>query len=398
MAQYRYKAIDSRGNAIDGELTRDSLSDAITELESKGLQIDSITLASNQDSTSAQPSPIPRVMLSGDRLKSHFDAVLARRDELVPAMEALTNELPRGATRRELIHLVELLRTARSGTELSRSRHATRWLPLLLTGLTQAAATERLGDLVSIAARESRQRSERRRVLAYPLAVLLITILVVALLCGIIVPPFRQMFAEFGLTLPAPTLLVISISDQITDHFVSTLISLVIAGVVAYIIARLWIRAGLTTRLLGRFVAGNSASVGAMASLVSQLTDLLSIGVALPDALWLAGEGCGHRFYQRAAEDLARHAHDSDQPLQQCPSAGVLPGNVIHALSAGPDGSPHLPLLHELGVMYSDNASHRTSWMTGAVAQISIVLIGLAVGFVVLALFAPMVSLISGLT
>jgi len=236
--------------------------------------------------------------------------------------------------------------------------------------------------------------------LAYPAAVMLITVLVFALICAIIVPPFQQMFAEFGLRLPAPTLFVMAISERFSGDLISTLLIMAIAAAVIYFALRWLARSGLTMGIFGRFVAGNSVSVGAMSSLIAQLNDLLSIGISLPDALWLAGEGCGHRFYQRAAEDLARHVHDSKLtklPLEACPAAEKMPGNLIHALSAGPGGTPHLPLLHELGTMYADNATHRTSWMTGAIAQLSIVMIGLAVGFLVLALFLPLVSLISGL-
>lgn len=405
MPPYRYSATDGEGNTHEGELSCDTLAEAISELEAKEWTVGSISLIPDSDDgftafnePSGRTKPVARVSLTGNNLQSHFDSVVARRDELVPALEALSNELPRGTTRRELSQLVRVLSTTNSGAELSRSKHATRWLPLLLTGLTQESATQRLGDLVAMAARETRNRSERRRMLAYPAAVLLITVLVFSLICALIVPPFQQMFEEFGLRLPAPTLFVMAISNRFSNDLVFTLFILAIAALVVFFAVRAWARSGLTMQILGRSVAGNSVSVGAMASLVSQLKDLLSIGVSLPDALWLAGEGCGHRFYQRAAEDLARHVHDSRLPLEACPAAEKLPGNLIYALSAGPGGTPHLSLLHELAAMYADNATHRTSWMTGALAQLSIVLIGLAVGFLVLALFAPLVSLISGLT
>ena len=180
-----------------------------------------------------------------------------------------------------------------------------------------------------------------------------------------------------------------------TTRFV-ILVALIASGV--YGVIRLWVHFAMTTRVLGFLTAGNSGSVSAMSSLTSQLAELLSIHVSLPDALWFAGQGCGHYHFKHVAEQLARHAYLGTQPLSESPFARNLPANVIYALQAGPDGSPNVALLHELSAMYGDRAGQRVDWSTGTMAQFSIVLIGIAVGFVVIALFSPLVSLVSGLS
>ncbi len=405
MTRYRYLAKNADGHQLEGELECDTLTNAITELESRGWSVGSVERITESFSdgipTAANASysaPDPASLSSDNQLQSHFHSVLANRDQLIPALESLASELPRGAVRREVAQLVRLLKTAKTSKELSASPHATRWLPLLLTGMTQESASERLGELLVVAARDDWARSQRRRLLAYPAVVLMVTLLVLALICTLIVPSFKSMFEDFGIRLPYSTQLLIGISDQITEHFLETVAGVALTLIALYAGVRLWLHASLTTRLFGRFVAGNASSVSAMASFISQLTDLLSIGISLPDALWLAGEGCHHRFFQRAAEDLARHAYDSGQPLQACSAAEKFPGNLMYALTAGPNGTPHLLLLHELGVIYADHATHRTSWMTGAIAQISILFIGLAVAFAALALFGPLFSLVQGLS
>ncbi|MEM1067436.1 MAG: type II secretion system F family protein [Planctomycetota bacterium] len=411
MTRYRYSATDADGEWLEGELDHSSLADAIADLESRGWQVGSIELVDRaNESVPQDPEPTdafsssltsPFVLSapsSTNRLRSHFDSVFEQREQLIPALQALVAELPGGTARRELNQLTHSLETVRSGSELSSSKNATRWLPLLMTGLTEGSSTHRLGDLLTTAARESRNRNERRKVLVYPILVLLIALLVLTMICVVIVPSFRKMFDEFGLMLPYPTTVLIEISTQFTDHLFKTLVALVVAGILIAIAAQMWIKFGLTNQIFGRMSAGSASNVSAMASLVGQLSDLLSIGISLPDAIWLAGEGCNHRFYQRAAEELARFAYDSGQPLNRCPAADRFPGNVIHALSAGPDGMPHLELLRELSAMYSDHSTQRTSWISGAAAQLAIVLVGLCVGFVVIALFAPLISLISGLS
>ncbi len=110
-----------------------------------------------------------------------------------------------------------------------------------------------------------------------------------------------------------------------------------------------------------------------MSSLTSQLAELLSIDVSLPDALWIAGQSCRHYHFKNVAEQLARQAHDSLVPLRESPVAHNLPANVIRALEAGPGGKPNLALLRELSAMYGDRANQRVDWSTGAIAQFAIV-------------------------
>jgi type IV pilus assembly protein PilC len=135
-----------------------------------------------------------------------------------------------------------------------------------------------------------------------------------------------------------------------------------------------------------------------MSSLTRQLAELLSIDVSLPDALWIAGQSCQHYHFKNVAEQLARQAHGSLVPLRESPVAHNLPANVIRALEAGPGGKPNLTLLRELSVIYGDRANERVDWSSGAIAQFAIIFLGITVGFVVIALFSPLVSLVSSLS
>ena len=71
---------------------------------------------------------------------------------------------------------------------------------------------------------------------------------------------------------------------------------------------------------------------------------------------------------------------------------------MIHALESGPDGGPDIALLRELSAMYGDRAAQRVDWSSGVLAQLAIVMVGLVVGYVVLALFMPLFSMVSSLS
>jgi type IV pilus assembly protein PilC len=399
MPEFCYQATDNGGQSVTGELSAENLADAIAELESRGLSVQSIRLSSTPQTQSAsEPPREPSKPTQAIPLEQHFVVAVERKEILVPALTALADEMPSGRGRREIRLLADALRNAKTSTDLRRSKVAIAWLPLLVTGFNSESGTRRLSELISYASQESQNRSQRRRLFAYPMAVLVLAFAVLTFLSVAIVPIFGDMFDDFGLQLPRPTLAVIFLADQIRFDALRFVISLLLIVATCYGLARLWNHFALTTRLLGSITAGNTANLSAMSSLTSQLAELLSIDVSLPDALWIAGQSCQHYHFKKVAEQLARHAHGSLAPLRESPVAHNLPANVIRALEAGPGGKPNLALLRELSVIYGDRANERVDWSSGAIAQFAIIFLGITVGFVVIALFSPLVSLVTSLS
>lgn len=401
MPEYSYQASGDDGHSVTGELSAESVAAAIAALEASGLTVESISLTSIGQSH--RPSAVNALGTSSPSrfdtttLDRQFDAVMERREILIPALAALASEMPAGRGRREIQQLVGLLQKAQTAPDLRGSKVALQWLPFLTTGFTTESSTRRLSDLIAHASRESENRSQRRRLLAYPLVVMLIALAVFAFLCVMVVPTFGSMYADFGVRVPWSTRLVVGIADQLQHHPIQLVLIVGLTSAAIYGLVRLWVHFALTTRVFGIFVAGNSASVSAMSSLTIQLAELLSIGVELPEALWIAGQGCQHYHFKNVAEKLARFAHAANGPLNESPVARSLPANVIHALQAGPNGGPQIRLLRELSEMYGDRAGERVDWSTSATAQFAIVVLGIMVGFVVIALLSPLISLVTSL-
>lgn len=395
MAFYLYEANNEDQQKVSEEIQAESVSEAIQQLEARGLTVLSIRQV---DAESAPSNSGKRSVVSGSgnlSLEEHFESALRRREVLFPALTALADDMPAGRPRTEMRNLVSALQDAKSTSELRRNDIIVQWLPLLSSGFTSETTTQQLSDLIAHATRESENRRQRRRLLAYPIIVALLAFSLVVFISALVVPIFSSMFREFGLHLPAPTLLVVFLGEEMRDHSTRFFGSAALIALACYGLMRWWIRLALTTRLFGMFTAGNSANVSAMSSLTGRLAELLSIGISLPDALWIAGQGCRHHHFQLVAQQLARDAHLGR--VSESPVAHNLPANVLSAMD-GVRGEPNVPLLRELSSMYEQRISERVEWSTGIVAQFAIIAIGVAVGFVVIALFMPLVSLISGLS
>ncbi|MFK8113264.1 MAG: type II secretion system F family protein [Rubripirellula sp.] len=399
MPKYSYEATNESGETITGETVAEKAAEALAKLEADGLQVESIQLV--RESVAVPEKPALRSTHADSsspyvKLDDQFQAAMDRRHALIPAFAALADEMPVGKAKVELRQLSRALQGAEFATDLRRSKVATRWLPLLVTGFSNESNSRHLSDLLAHASQESENRRQRRRSLAYPFLIFLLALGVLLGLCSIVVPTFESMFHEFGLMLPLPTRMVLGLSHQIRTNPGGLFLGVALSVAVVFGLLFLWTRFALTTRLFGFATSGNSLNVNAMSRLTRQLAELLSIEVSLPDALWIAGQQCQHHHFKLAAEQLARDAHRGK--ISDSSVAHNFPANMIHALTAGPKGGPNVPLLRELSTVYSDRVANRVDWSTGVIAQGALVFVGIMIGFTAIALLAPMVSLISSLS
>ena len=392
MPEYTYQATNPEGSTVMNELVAEDLATALEQLKNQGLTVLSIR------PKDVPFSPLPLAPESSHHrlwLEAHFESALQRREVLIPALTALVDDLPAGRHRDEMRCVVTAFKAAKSSEDLLHSEALLQWLPLLVFGLSSETTTQQLGDLIAQASREDENRRQRRRLLAYPLVVALLAFVVVAFLSVIVVPIFSSMFDEFGISQRGPTRWVIFISDQLRLHPWQSLGSVTLICIAAYAVGRVWIRLTLTTQLFGFFTLGNSGNVSAISSLTGILAELLDMGLSLSDSLWIAGQGCRHHYYRRVTQQLAKDAHCGQVANSRV--AKKLPANVLVAIQ-GVDGKPNVPLLRELSALYGDRVWERIDCSTSVFAQFAVVAVGLAVGFVVIALFSPIIGLVSNLS
>ena len=400
--EFSYQARDEDGKLVEGRLSADSVSTAVSQLESQGWLVESINSIrkpqpESKEEQSKEEPKTPRD-IPGVSLQEHYRLAIENRSVIVPALVALSGEMPRGDGRAELRQLVDSLENARSAADLNREPLMTRWLPLITAGFDHDSDSKLVGDLIAQTSREADNRTQRRRIIAYPLLALFSALIVFAMLCALLVPTFHEMMDSWGVQVPWNTRLVFFISEQMRTNLFVFLATCGLITFGVYVLLRLWTHFALTTRFFGMWTSGNSANVSAMATFTGQLAELLRINVSVPDALWLAGQASRHYYFRSAAEKLARHAHRGDRPLREAPAARTFPANLFHALEAGPGGTPNVRLLRELSTIYGDRVAQRTDWTTGTVAQMTVVLVAILTAFVVISVFMPLTTLISGLT
>lgn len=356
-------------------------------------------------------------------LTERVSRLLEDRESLTVALDAIAEELPAGRYRHEMQGFVAGLNRGAAADELCRGpKAANLLLPLLASAGQPAMAAGRYQSLFAESYREQEFRRQRRRVLAYPIVVLLTAVAVFIFLSVVVVPVYGQVLDSFELQLPRLTVGVVQLSEWLRFEPIGVVLATLAAVCTLYLLWRLATSLAFFDRIFGGLFSGSSRAVAAMAIFTRRLAEGLAAELPLAVAMQLAGQSTSCRSIQRAARQLANDANDCGDTLETSPAAAWFPATLIHALStracpaeaaaSASKATPHsedtgvpdaatstrVRLLQELAETYSERLHYRWDWATGTLAQFSIVFVGLVVGIVLLALLLPLIDLVSGLS
>jgi len=305
------------------------------------------------------------------------------------AATAFADELPWGKRKLELRALVATLKAPTTNPIADPAS----WTTSFADGLRGDFS---LQSWMNEAVRESQVRSRRSRAWIYPVVILSLVVVLMSFIVPFIVRPFELMFDEFGLTLPVPTLLLFQIANTYFPSPWTTLLWATLFTGFSFGISR-WILRYQLTRQCNWVVAGNSSRVSAMSSFTGMLAHLLDAKVPLPDAIAEAARTCGNAIIATDGLKLANQIRDVEQPLASCAAPAWLPLNVWIAIAAMQNDSSNTGLLRDLAAMYEERLTTRTNWTANTGGLFGIVIVGVLVASMVIALFMPLIELISGL-
>jgi len=349
---------------------------------------------------------------NGDAVRKRFNDALSLKDSVVLALTQAAESLS-GSLRRELTRLSNEVAFASNAEGVLRNpRLLELFLPLaialpkLLSSDPRTRQSEVDRHVFQVLQRQTKSvhaTKGRWDVLLYPLLVLLMSLLVLAFIAVAIVPEFEQMFFEFGLTLPAPTKLVITLSHL----FESVWFWLFFGLLVLLVGAIMGLRAAFQLRWLlwesyGSQITGRHSTRRSLGDFAWHTAMLLEAGQEIDTAIEIAGAAKGQVDWRFETPNLTNPLlGNPQQPTQM----NWYHGTPCHLLSlalnlhqeAAASGA-QAALLREVACVYWDREQSQMIWMLSWLHPVAVLGTSFVVGFVVLALFMPLVQLISGLT
>lgn len=332
--------------------------------------------------------------------KATIDRILESKSELIASLEKILLIPEAAAHTREIRSFIDALRRALSADEFLEDGSLAIWLPALLTfGRAKDRGKSDLREVIEAIILTKENRSSSSGALMYVGLVFFLTLGVVLFLCSTVIPIFAEMFRDFELRLPPPTRALVWVSERLGPR------SAAIFGVSVTSALMLWLAIRIGRRLfvalepasiLRGFSSGSSSSLMAMSRFATTLAELLQIGTPMIEALKAAGKASQSVSLAGDALRLAADLRTAGKPSGAV--ASHFPGLLLQALNPAGYATPNILFLNELGQIYAERSRYRTDWVAGFIVPLSTIFIGCLIAFVAIALFMPLISLVTSLS
>ena len=258
-----------------------------------------------------------------------------------------------------------------------------------------------LGRLAEFAEKSEKIKNKVKGAMIYPIVVLFAAVGITAFLLVAVIPKFKQVFNDMlgGAALPAITEAVIQMSEWV-QHNGLTLAAAVVAVVVlkkvigktekgAYIYDVLSLKMPVTGTLVQRT---------AVSRVTRTLGTLLSSGVPILQSLVIVRDTTGNRVVSQALQnvhDAVKEGEGMTGPLSQCK---VFPPMVVSMVEVGEETGALADMLTRIANTYDDEVDNAVAGMTAAIEPALIIVLAVVVGTIVIAMFLPMIKIISSVS
>jgi type IV pilus assembly protein PilC len=229
----------------------------------------------------------------------------------------------------------------------------------------------------------------------YPAAILVVAVLVVALIMVLVVPTFKEVFSSFGAELPAPTLVVVAISDFFVDnwYWMLAIIVGVVVGISMAYKRSVPMQIALDRGILKFPVIGDIIRKATIARWARTLSTMFSAGVPLVEALDSVGGASGNHVYVVATRHIQNEVSTGLTLNMSMHNSGVFPSMVVQMVSIGEESGQLDSMLSKVADFYDEEVDDAVAAMSTLLEPIIMVFLGVVIGGLVVAMYLPIFKL-----
>ena len=236
--------------------------------------------------------------------------------------------------------------------------------------------------------------------MVYPIIVITMAIAIMGFLLVFIVPKFEAIFHDMlgNRPLPVITMFVINLSKLVQNHW-PVIIGLLVAVVAGYkFMNRTTSGRSIIDRLkLHLPLFGDLNRKTAISRFSRTLGTLVTSGVPILQALNITRETAGNMVIAGAISQVHERVKEGESIVQPLEASGAFPPMVISMVDVGEETGQLPEMLLKIADVYDDETDNSVAGLTSALEPIMIVFLAVVVGTIVIALFMPLISIITGL-
>lgn len=412
MAKFAYTAADKEGHEIEGTIESTSESRARKELASQGFTVtkmSEVVVTEKKASVKAKKRPKP---LFGTGVKSENVTIFSRQlATLLKAGLPLLRSLEVIARQEKNPYfkgiIEDIADSVRTGNKFSEGlAQNPKVFDKLYVNMARAGEAGGVLDVVldrlsTFQEKALKTTNKVKSAMVYPIVIMSVAVIIVAILMVFVIPQFQKIFSEMlnGAAMPGLTQMIINISDFMRDNYILTIL-IVVAVIVGFklflktkIGIRIWDTAALKAPKIGDMV---------MKSTVARFTrtfgTLLASGVPILEALNITRGTINNSLITDAllrVHDRVRDGEPLAAPLDQ---QHIFPTMVTSMVEVGEETGQLSEMLIRIADNYDEEVDNSVGAITSVIEPIMIVFLAVVVGTIVIALFLPIIQIITKLT
>lgn len=418
MAKFSYEAVDKNGSQKSGVIDAASDSEAREKLRGQGLFPTTISQKGKAKKSAADDDRkrMPAWMCGKVKQKEltlftrQFSTLMASGLPMVRALTIMEQMLKPGAMRNAVMDLRD---EVESGSSLSDSmtKQPAVFDKLYCSMMKAGEASGQLGNILSRLA-DFREKAEKLKkeiigALIYPVAVLTIATVILTGIIMFIVPSFQEMFTQMKIDLPSITQVLLDMADLLTTLYFGVLPAALmwLVGVplglfITLKIVRMVDAGEYYTDMAILYIPlfGQIIKKSTMSRFCRTLGELDSAGVPILDSLTIIKDAISNAVIREAVNDIhlaIREGENISEPMRRCGQFDLMTLNMVEV---GEETGELDKMLVKVANNYDNDIDSLVGGMMSLLEPALIIGMGGAVGFIVIALFLPLISIVQNLS
>ena len=258
-----------------------------------------------------------------------------------------------------------------------------------------------LNRLAEFAEKAQKIKNKVKGAMIYPTVVLFAAIGITAFLLVTVIPKFQQVFNDIlgGAELPAVTEFVMGISDFVQHNGFQILIGVAAVVVVYKVFGKRSFGAYQLDKVrISMPIIGTLVRRTAISQFSRTLGTLLASGVPILQALVIVRDTTGNRVVRRAIQTVHDAVKEGESMTDPLASSKVFPPMVVSMVQVGEETGALPDMLTRIANTYDDEVDNAVAGMTAAIEPALIIFLAVVVGTIVIAMFLPMIKIISSVS
>jgi type IV pilus assembly protein PilC len=388
--------VSARGKRLEGELAGNSIALVKAQLRKQGITPSKV-----------KRKPKPLFGIENTQKVTPKDIALVTRQIAtmliagVPLIQSI-EMIGSGSTNKSVGKLMKTIGDeVKAGQPLSSSlRKHPRYFDDLYCDLVasgeQSGSLDKIFDRVALYKEKSEAlKSKIKKAMFYPIAVLVVALIVTSILLIFVVPQFQDIFNGFGAQLPAFTLFVIGISEFMQEYWWMILIGMFAFGY-AFKEAKLRslkLRDATDRAILKLPVIGMILNKAAVARYARTLSTTFAAGVPLVDALDSAAGASGNAVYRYAILDIKVEVSSGNQMNWAMRNSKIFPDMVIQMVAIGEESGSLDGMLAKVAAIYEQEVDDAVDGLSSLLEPLIMAVLGVLVGGLIIAMYLPIFEL-----